>query len=39
LDALHVASALAFQAASGLNIPFITADVRQRDAANNLALN
>lgn len=39
LDALHVASALAFQAASGLTIPFITADVRQRDAANNLALN
>lgn len=39
LDALHVASALAFQAASGLSIPFITADVRQRDAANNLALN
>jgi predicted nucleic acid-binding protein len=39
LEALHVASALAFQAASGLTIPFITADVRQRDAANNLALN
>lgn len=39
LDALHVASALAFQAASGLTIPFITADVRQRAAANNLALN
>lgn len=39
LDALHVASALTFQAASGLTIPFITADVRQRDAAEILALN
>jgi predicted nucleic acid-binding protein len=39
LDALHVASALTFQAASGLTIPFITADVRQREAAETLALN
>lgn len=39
LDALHVASALAFQAASGLTVPFITADVRQHDAAERLALN
>jgi len=39
LDALHVASALTFQAASGLTVPFITADVRQRDAAEALALN
>lgn len=39
LDAIHVASALTFQAASGLTIPFITADVRQRDAAEALALN
>jgi predicted nucleic acid-binding protein len=39
LDALHVASALTFQAASGLTIPFITADVRQREAAASLALN
>lgn len=39
LDALHVASALTFQAASGLTIPFVTADVRQRDAAETLALN
>jgi uncharacterized protein len=38
LDALHVASALTFQAASGLTIPFVTADVRQRDAAESLAL-
>lgn len=39
LDALHVASALAFQAASGLTIPFITADIRQREAGERLALN
>jgi predicted nucleic acid-binding protein len=39
LDAIHVASALTFQAASGLTIPFITADVRQREAADRLALN
>jgi predicted nucleic acid-binding protein len=39
LDALHVASALTFQAASGLIIPFITADIRQREAAEKLALN
>ena len=39
LDALHVASALTFQAASGLTIPFVTADVRQSDAAESLALN
>lgn len=39
LDAVHVASALSFQAASGLTIPFITADIKQRDAAATLALN
>ncbi len=39
LDALHLASALTFQAASGLTIPFITADVRQRKAAETLGLN
>jgi predicted nucleic acid-binding protein len=37
LDALHVASALTFQAASSLTIPFITADARQREAAETLA--
>ena len=36
LDALHLASFLTFQAASGLTIPFITADVRQRKAAETL---
>lgn len=39
LDAIHVASALTFRAASGLTIPFITADVRQRETAETLALN
>jgi len=39
LNALHLASVLTFQAASGLTIPFITADVRQRKAAETLAIN
>ena len=39
LDALHLASVLTFQAASGLTIPFITADVRQRKAAEALGVN
>jgi predicted nucleic acid-binding protein len=38
LDALHIASALMFQAASGLTIPFITSDAKQRDAAQAMAL-
>jgi predicted nucleic acid-binding protein len=38
LDAIHVASALVFQAASGLHIPFITGDGRQRDAAEQFGL-
>lgn len=39
LDALHVASALTFQTTSGLTVPFVTADLRQREAAEDLALN
>jgi predicted nucleic acid-binding protein len=39
LDAVHLASALTFQAASGLIVPFITADVRQRKVAETMALN
>lgn len=39
LDALHVASVLTFQAASGLIIPFITADKKQRQVAEKLAMN
>jgi predicted nucleic acid-binding protein len=38
LDALHVAAALAFQAESGMRVPFITGDDRQRQAANQLEL-
>jgi predicted nucleic acid-binding protein len=38
LDALHVASVQVFQTASGLRIPFITGDQRQRDAGDQLGL-
>jgi uncharacterized protein len=38
LDALHIASAIAFHAASGISIPFITWDKRQRTAAEQLQL-
>ena len=38
LDAVHVASLMAFQAASSIQIPFVTGDGRQRDAANYLSL-
>lgn len=38
LDAVHVASAMTFQAASGFRIPFITSDGRQRDVAERLEL-
>lgn len=38
LDALHIASALAFQELSGLRVPFVTADERQRDAAQQMGL-
>jgi predicted nucleic acid-binding protein len=38
LDAVHVASLIAFQAASSIQIPFVTGDGRQRDAANYLGL-
>jgi len=38
LDAIHVASALTFQTISGVPIPFITSDGRQRDAAGQLGL-
>ncbi len=38
LDALHIASAIMFQTASGLTIPFITSDAKQRDAAQAMAL-
>jgi len=38
LDALHVASVLVFQTTSGLRIPFVTGDQRQRDAGEQLDL-
>lgn len=38
LDAIHVASLVTFQVASGIRIPFITGDGRQRDAAEHMNL-
>jgi hypothetical protein len=38
LDAIHVASLVTFQAASGLTIPFVTGDDRQRVAAGHIGL-
>jgi predicted nucleic acid-binding protein len=38
LDAIHVASLVTFQTASGRGIPFVTGDGRQRDAAAHLGL-
>lgn len=38
LDAIHIASLLTFQVASEIRVPFITADSRQRDAAEQMKL-
>jgi hypothetical protein len=38
LDAIHVASLVTFQAASGTRIPFVTGDDRQREAAACIGL-
>jgi len=38
LDAIHVASLMAFQTAVSVQIPFVTGDARQRDAAKHLGL-
>ncbi len=38
LDAVHIASLLTFQAVSGIRVPFITGDGRQRDAAKQMKL-
>ena len=38
LDAIHVASLVTFQAASGTRIPFVTGDDRQRQAAAQIGL-
>ena len=39
LGAIHVATALSFQSASGLHIPFITGDTQQRQVAEHLQMN
>ncbi len=39
LDAIHLASAMEFQTAIGKEVPFVTADGRQRDTAERYALN
>ena len=38
LDAIHIASAVLFREATGQNVPFITADSAQHDAAAVLSL-
>jgi predicted nucleic acid-binding protein len=38
LDAVHIASLMAFQTASGIRTSFVTGDGRQRDAATSLGL-
>jgi predicted nucleic acid-binding protein len=38
LDAIHLASLVTFQAASGTRIPFVTGDDRQREAAGHIGL-
>ena len=38
LDAIHVASLVTFQAASGLKISFVTGYDRQREAAGDICL-
>ena len=38
LDAIHLASMLTFQTASGIQIPFITGDSQQQEAAGHVGL-
>jgi hypothetical protein len=38
LDAIHIAALLTFQPASGIRVPLITADTRQREAAEQMKL-
>jgi predicted nucleic acid-binding protein len=38
LDAIHIASLMTFQGTSGIHIPFVTGDGRQRDAAKQMRL-
>lgn len=39
LDAIHIASLMTFKTTVAIEIPFITADARQRDAARLVGLN
>ena len=39
LDVIHIASLMTFQNSAAIEIPFITADVRQREAAKQAGLN
>jgi len=38
LDAIHIAALMTFQAASRIRVPFMTADGRQREAAEQMKL-
>jgi len=38
LDAIHLAAALTFKDISGLRVPFVTADIRQREAGEPAGL-
>ena len=38
LDAIHIASLVTFETAAGIRVPFITADSKQRDAAEQMKL-
>ena len=38
LDAIHLASVLTFQNASGIQIPFVTGDIKQQEAATRFDL-
>ena len=38
LDAIHIASLMTFKTTAAIEIPFITADARQRDAAKQVGL-
>jgi len=39
LDAIHIASLMSFETTAAMKIPFITADQRQREAANQSGVN
>jgi hypothetical protein len=39
LDAIHIASLMTFKTTTALEIPLVTADARQREAAKQVGLN